>query len=163
MKMKKIKLFLAILVGLLFLSQNLKSQCQEYIEAIAEYELEPYVLDGNFLAPIIYEGDTVSLTRTFLAGNKYKISVVGMDMFVKYITITDADGFVVFQNFPNAEEETKYFTSQAGENIACFGNNFWEFTPTKSENLKVLVKIEIIATKQKNRIQGCLGIIVGYM
>jgi len=161
--MKKSIIFLSIIIISIFYSVTAKSQCQEYIEAIAEYELEPYKLDGNFLSPIIYEGDTVSLTRTFLAGNKYKISVVGMDMFVKYVTITDADGFIVFKNYPIGEEVSTNFTSQSGEEIADFGSNFWEFTPTESQNLKILVEIEQIATKQKLRIQGCLGIIVGFL
>lgn len=160
--MKKAIIFLPIFILTLFYSITLKAQCQEYIEAVAEWELEPYVLDGNFQARIIYEGDSIEVTRTFLAGNKYKISVIGMDMFTKTITITDSDGFIVFKNYPIGDEDLGTFTSQTGDEISCFGVNYWEFEPETSQNLKITVEIEKIAKKDKLRIQGCLGVVVGF-
>jgi len=160
--MKRLIIFIPIFIFILFYSNAAKSQCQEYIEAVAEYELEPYILDGNFQARIIYEGDSIQVYRTFLAGNSYKISVIGMDMFTKFITITDADGFIVFKNYQINDEEPVYFESKTGETVSGFGINYWEFVPETSQNLKITVQIEKIAKKDKLRIQGCVGVVVGF-
>lgn len=161
--MKRNLIFIPILFLSLFYSQSSFSQCQEYIEAVAEWELEPYLLDGNFQARIVYEGDSIQVTRTFLAGNKYKISVIGMDMFMKNITITDADGFIVYKNYLIGKEEPEYFESNSGEMIMNVGTNYWEFEPETSQNLKITVEVEQVAKKKKLRIQGCLGVVVGFL
>jgi hypothetical protein len=160
--MKKSIIFLTILLITIFYSQIVKSQCQEYIEAVAEWELDPYILDGNFQARIIYEGDSIQVSRTFLAGNKYKISIIGMDMFAKNITITDDDGFIVFKNYLIGDEDPEYFLTSTGESVSNIGINFWEFEPEYSQNLKITVEVEKIAKKQKLRLQGCLGVVVGF-
>ena len=77
--MKKVLLFSLVmwLAGL----GVAKAQCREYIEAIAESELEPYMLEGNFESPIVSEGESVEYYRTFMSSLNYKIDVCGMEMF----------------------------------------------------------------------------------
>ena len=87
--MKKVLLF-SLVIWLAGLG-GAKAQCREYIEAIAESELEPYVLDGNFESPILSEGESVEFYRTFMSGLNYKIDVCGMEMFFKEITISEVE------------------------------------------------------------------------
>jgi len=151
-------LFLALFTILFQLTA--KSQCREYIETIAESELEPYILDGNFLSPVVSEGETVTLARTFLAGQSYKIAVCGMDMFAKEITITE-DKTVIFKNFGKDAEE-KMMTTSDGTVLPVSGLNFFEFTPDHTMNLKIKVKITPFEGGSSLKLEGCLGILVGF-
>jgi len=159
---KKVK----ILINLFFiiiLAQQVNAQCREYIQAVAAYQLEPYTMDGNFLSPEIFEGEKVELTRTFLKGHKYKIMVIGMDLFAKKITITDSDGFIVFKNYTlKSSEEPQYFTDFDGNRIMSLGSNSFEFTPESSQNLTIKVELEQKAKRKKKRLKGCMGIVVGF-
>jgi hypothetical protein len=140
-----------------------KAQCKEYIKAIAPSILAPYILDGNFFAPIVYEGDKIVLHRTFLEGKKYKIAVIGMNLFEKKIKITDQDGFVLFANYQlNKKQKPLFYTNINGEKIPAWGSNQWEFSLNKTQNLKITVKLERKAKRRKNRLKGCLGIVVGF-
>lgn len=156
--MKKI-FFLALLAILVQVSA--KAQCREYIETIAESELEPYTLDGNFHSPIVTEGETVTLTRTFLEGQSYKIDVCGMDMFMKEITITE-DKTVVFKNF-GKDSEDKMMTTSDGTVLPVNGLNFYEFKADHTMNLKIKVKITPFPGGGGGvKLEGCLGILVGF-
>ena len=137
-----------------------QAQCHEYIETIAESELEPYILDGNFVSPIVTEGETVTLTRTFLAGQSYKIDVCGMEMFFKEITITE-DKTVLFKNF-GKDSEDKMVTTSDGNTFPLYGLNFFEFTPDHTMNLKIKVKITPFQGGGGLKLEGCLGILVGF-
>ncbi len=137
-----------------------QAQCREYIETIAESELEPYILDGNFLSPVVSEGDVVTLNRTFLAGQSYKINVCGMDMFFKEITITE-DKTVLFKNF-GKDSEDKIITTSDGTALPLNGLNFYEFTPDHTMNLKIKVKIVPFDGGSSLKLEGCLGILVGF-
>ena len=55
------------------------TQCKEYIEANYSTQLEPYVIDGNFIAPILTEGDSIDLNRTFYSDQDYRVAVYGFD------------------------------------------------------------------------------------
>jgi hypothetical protein len=154
------KKFLIIALLSTVINFSAKAQCHEYIETIAESELEPYILDGNFIAPIVTEGETVTLTRTFLAGQSYKIDVCGMDMFFKEITITEEKN-VVFKNF-GKDSEDKMFTTSEGTTLPVYGLNFYEFTPDHTMNLKIKVKITPFEGGGGLKLEGCLGILVGF-
>ncbi|MBN2891978.1 MAG: hypothetical protein JXL97_08935 [Bacteroidales bacterium] len=156
------KAFLPLIL-FLFLPFLIKAQCKEYIKSIAADVLDPYVLDGNFFAPVIYEGEEISLTRTFLAGQKYKIAVVGMDFFEKEITIKDQDGFIVFKNYRiKRKESDQYFTDYEGYQVDCMSSTYWEFQLEQSQNLTITVKLDQKAKRKKDRLRGCLGIVVGF-
>ena len=163
--MKKTNLIIILLISFLFNSvQSVNAQCKEFIESIAPAELTPYVIDGNFLSPVLYEGDEISLTRTFLAGQQYKIQIVGMNIFAKEITITDNDGFIVYKNYAmKKSEKPSYFTNYKGEKIINFGCNYWEYKPEQSQNLKITVKVEQKAKSKNKRMRGCMGIVIGFM
>jgi hypothetical protein len=155
--MKKI----VISVLLAFIIQTVSmAQCHEYIETIAESELEPYILDGNFVSPIVTEGETVTLTRTFLAGQSYKIAICGMEMFFKEITITE-EKTVLFKNF-GKDSEDKMVTTSDGTTFPLYGLNFFEFTPDHTMNLKIKVKITPFQGGGGLKLEGCLGILVGF-
>lgn len=157
------KLYLSILLFFI-LPLVSKSQCKEYIKSIAPDALSPYVLDGNFFAPVIYEGEEIELTRTFLAGQKYKISVVGMDFFEKEITIKDQDGFIIFKNYKiGRKDKDEHFTDYEGYKVSCLGSTYWEFELEQSQNLTIIVKLEKKAKKKKDRLRGCLGIVIGFL
>ena len=167
------KIFLSILL-FLFLPFSGFSQCKEYIKTIAADELAPYVVDGNFFSPVIYEGESITLTRTFLAKQKYKIAVVGMNFFTKKITIKDQDGFILFMNYTknrsnfnrffsgDDKSEPQFFYNHNGDKIYCEGSNYWEFELDQSQNLTIIVSLEQRAKKKKDRLRGCLGIIIGF-
>lgn len=157
--MKKIILiFLIIILPIVSFTQ-----CKEFIKAIAPDALSPYTMDGNFLAPVALEGEEVVLTRTFLAGQKYKISVLGMDFLEKKITIKDEDGFIIFKNYPiKKKEKETYYTDYEGNQIQCTGALNWEFELEQSQNLTIIVKIEQIAKKKSDRMRGCVGIVIGF-
>lgn len=161
---KTMKNFLLISIFLLFVILPFFSsaQCREYIEAISESELDPYVLDGNFLSPVVSEGEEVTLVRTFLAGQSYKITVCGMDMFQKEITITDNSGNVIFKNYGFDEEDPPFITNSDGEMVPLTGITYYEFTPEKSMNLKVKVKIVPMGEDMGFKLEGCLGVLVGF-
>ena len=155
--MKKI----IISVFLAFIIQTVSmAQCHEYIETIAESELEPYILDGNFVSPIVTEGETVTLTRTFLAGQSYKIAICGMEMFFKEITITE-EKTVLFKNF-GKDSEDKMVTTPDGTTFQLYGLNFFELTPDHTMNLKIKVKITPFQGGGGLKLEGCLGILVGF-
>ncbi len=159
--MKK-NIFLLLLFNII-ITLSTTAQCKEYIKSVAKSSLSPYTLDGNFFSPIVFEGDKVELTRTFMAGQKYKISVVGMDFLEKKITITDQDGFIVFKNYQiKRKEEEQYFTDYEGSLIYCLGSTYWEFELEQSQNLTITVEIEQKAKKKSQRLRGCLGIVVGF-
>lgn len=153
------KIFVIVCLSLLSVVQ-VSAQCREYIETIAESELEPYILDGNFLSPIVSEGDLVTLTRTFLAGQNYKIDVCGMDMFFKEITITQGKT-VIFKNFGKNTEE-QFITTADGETLPLNGCNFYEFTPATSVTYNIKVKIVPFDSGSSFKLEGCLGILVGF-
>ena len=157
--MKKIILIILIII----LPIATFSQCKEFIKAIAPEALAPYIMDGNFLAPVALEGDEVVLTRTFLAGQKYKISILGMEFLEKKITIKDEDGFIIFKNYliKKKEKET-YYTDFEGNKIDCIGSLNWEFELEQSQNLTIIVKLEQIAKKKSERMRGCIGIVIGF-
>ncbi len=158
--MKKRILFTILLF---FTSISLYSQCKEYIKAIAPGILSPYLLDGNFNAPVVYEGDKIELKRTFLGGKKYKIAIIGMNLFEKKITVKDEDGFIIFKNYKiRNREKPQYYTNLKGEQVPCMGSNEWEFELNQSENLTIIVKLERKSKKRRNRLRGCLGIVVGF-
>ncbi len=160
------KSILATVIITLFIGySSLKAQCREYIKVIAPSAIAPYTLDGNFFAPVVLEGETVNLKRTFLAGQRYKIMILGMDIWNKKVTITDQDGFVLFRNYvPKKGNTTQcYYTDYEGNEIPCIGSLSWEFTPKQSMNLTITVEIEQKAKRKKDRVQGCLGIVVGFM
>jgi len=150
-----------LITALSFLATVAQAQCREYIEAISESELEPYILDGNFLSPVVSEGDEVTLMRTFLAGQSYKVAVCGMDMFLKQITITESTGNVVFKNFGKDGEEPEMITNSDGELVPVTGVNYFEFTPDRSMNLKIKVKIVPMGEDMGFKLEGCLGVLVG--
>lgn len=156
------KIFVVILF---FLSINpIFSQCKQYIESIATSSLEPYISDGNFYTPVVFEGDKIKYTRTFLGGKKYKIMILGMDFLEKEITIKDQDGKVIFANYPSKKTGKElYYTDYNGNKISCIGSNEFEFELANTQNLNIEIKIEKKAKKKKYRIKGCLGIVVGFM
>lgn len=149
-----------VLITLIMVSLHGFSQCREYIESIAESELEPYILDGNFLSPIVSEGETVTLTRTFIAGQSYKIAVCGMDMFFKEITIKE-DKTVLFKNFGKEAEDKQIVTSD-GITLPMQGLNFYEFTPERSQTLKITIKVVPFDGGSSFKLEGCLGLLIGF-
>jgi len=166
--MKKTLLFSLViwLVGL----GGAKAQCREYIEAIAESELEPYVLDGNFESPILSEGESVEFYRTFMSGLNYKIDVYGMDMFFKEITISEVEKKdngkrvvkrVLFKNFGKNTED-QIVTTSDGESFPLNGLTFYEFTPEHTMELLIKVKIVPFEGGGGFKLEGCLGILVGF-
>jgi hypothetical protein len=164
------KLFLIPLVWLLC-QVSAKAQCREYIEAISESELEPYVLDGNFESPIVSEGDVVDFYRTFMSGISYKIDICGMDMFFKEITIAEVeqkdgggkkiDKQVLFKNFGKGTEE-QIITTSDGTALPLNGLNFFEFKPDHTMELHIKVKIVPFDGGSSRKLEGCLGILVGF-
>jgi hypothetical protein len=158
----RLKIFIPAII-FIFSAIITKAQCKEYIKSIAPDALAPYILDGNFFAPVVYEGEKVTLTRTFLAHKKYKIAVIGMDFFEKNIIIKDEDGFIIFKNFKSRKhEKDHYYTDYEGNKINCEGSNVWEFELDRSQNLTIIVQLEQKAKKKKFRLQGCLGIVIGF-
>ena len=141
------------------------SQCRTYIKTIAPTFLAPYVIDGNFFAPIVYEGDKVTLHRTFLAGHRYKIVVLGMNLLQKYITIKDENGLILFQNFSKHKNRDLdcSFADYQGDSIPCLGSTYFEFKPDHSFNGEIIVKLERKARRKKNRLRGCLGVVIGFL
>jgi len=166
--MKKVLLF-SLVIWLAWLG-GAKAQCREYIEAIAESELEPYVLDGNFESPILSEGESVEFYRTFMSGLNYKIDVCGMEMFFKEITISEVEKKdngkrivknVLFKNFGKDTEE-QIVTTSTGESLPLNGLNFYEFTPDHTMELLIKVKIVPFEGGGGLKLEGCLGILVGF-
>ncbi len=154
------RLIFCAIVSLALQVSIASAQCREYIETIAEMELEPYILDGNFHSPIVSEGDEVKLNRTFLAGQSYKIAVCGMDMFFKEITISE-DKKVLFKNF-GKDTQDKLVTTSDGNMLPLNGITFYEFTPDHTMNLKIKVKIVPFDGGGSMKLEGCLGILVGF-
>ena len=138
---------------------NVSAQCGEYIESIAESELEPYVLDGNIQSPIVSEGEVVTYNFTFQAGRSYKLDVCGMDMFFKEITITEGKA-EIFKNFGKGTDD-KFVTLEDGTMLPLNGLNFYEFTPDHNMNLKVKIKIVPFDAGSSFKLEGCLGVLVG--
>ncbi len=156
------KIFLILFFSFIFY-YSANAQCKEYIKAIAPTKLSPYILDGNFFAPVLYEGDKVELNRTFLANQKYKIAIIGMDFFAKKIIIEDEDGFIIFKNYPSKRnEKIRYYTDINGNKVPCFGSNSFEFELDRTQNLNIKVKLERKAKRRKNRLKGCMGIVIGF-
>ena len=166
--MKKVLLFSLVmwLAGL----GVAKAQCREYIEAITESELEPYVLDGNFESPIVSEGASVEYYRTFMSGLNYKIDVCGMEMFFKEITISEVEKKdngkrtvknVLFKNFGKNTED-QIITTSNGESFPLNGLTFYEFTPDHTMELHIKVKIVPFEGGGGAKLEGCLGILVGF-
>jgi len=140
-------------------------QCREYIESLVEEQLQPYTSDGNFVAETLGEGDSYQVTRTFNKGQSYKISICGMELFMIEMTITDPNKNVLFKNFgEDQEENTNTQTTDEGEEDGTenLGNRSWEFTPQQTVNLTISVKIPVITKNLKHRLEGCLGILIGF-
>ncbi len=144
---------------------NSFAQCKEYIRSIAAESIKPYMLDMNFFAPVVTEGDKIVYTRAFIKGNRYIIKVIGLEFLEKKIKITDQDGILLFANYNIRWKKikNKYFTDYQGNKIMWLESNYYEFIATKTENLKITIRIEKKAKRRKNRLKGCLGIIIGYM
>jgi hypothetical protein len=158
---KRISLIVSFVLSFYFIDL---AQCRPFIKAIAPEQLKPYILDGNFVAPVVYEGDKVYLTRTFLAGQHYKIMILGMDIWQKKITIKTQDGLVLFRNYNTYfHKDNCFFTDYQGNKIPCLGSNYFEFVPKYTTKITISVKIERKAKSRRNRVRGCLGIVVGFL
>ena len=165
------KTLLLILAFCLTGIAGVKAQCREYIESLAEAELDPYVLDGNFESPIVTEGSSVEFYRTFMSGLNYKIDVCGMDMFFKEITISEVEKKegsnkrvvrnVLFKNFGKNTED-QIVTTSDGTSLPLNGLNFFEFTPDHTMELLIKVKIVPFDGGGGLKLEGCLGILVGF-
>ncbi len=138
-----------LILGIVHISVN--SQCKEYMEAISGMKLHPYTLDGDFIAPILTEGDSIVVHRTFSSGKTYKMAIVGLELFRIKVKITDSNKNLLFKNFDNPEDQ-----------IENEGVRTWEFAPDQSQNLIITVTVPIMAGKIQNRMKGCVGVLVGF-
>ena len=153
------KKLVILIQALLLWCSYASAQCGEYIESIAESELEPYVLDGNIQSPIVSEGEVVTYNFAFLSGKHYKLAVCGMDMFFKEITITEGKT-ELFKNFGRGTDD-KFVTLDDGTMLPLSGLSFYEFTPDHNMNLKVKIKIVPFDAGSSFKLEGCLGVLVG--
>ena len=135
----------------LFLISPAQSQCKDYIEAISGMKLAPYVLDGDFVAPVLSEGDSIEVYRTFNSGQTYKVAIVGLDLFALEFKIMDDNKNILFKNYENNDD-----------NIMFDGVRSFEFTLQQSQNLVILVKVPIYSEDPAYRMQGCVGVLVGF-
>ncbi len=157
------RIFLIGLFLISIFSINSYAQCREYIESLREAELEPYTCDANFTAVTISEGDSIQVNRTFNKGQSYKIKVSGMDLFMVEIKIIDNNKNVLFKNY--GEDNPVKTNAKEGEEddeLASLGNRAWEFTPDQTVNLIITVRVPVLTKDKKNRVEGCLGVLVGF-
>ena len=159
------KIFLTLIFAFVFLSVKSFGQCKEYIRTVAPEEIKPYIIDPNFFAPIMQEGERIDFQRTFLKGNRYIIKVIGVPFLAKTIIIRDENGNVIFanQNLKKFNVEDKYFTDYEGNQIPWQGSNYFEFDCDSSQNLTITVILEKKSKKKKDRLRGCLGVVIGFL
>jgi hypothetical protein len=105
-----------------------------------------------------------------MSGLSYKIDVYGMDMFFKEITISEVEKKdngkhvvknVLFKNF-GKDTEDQIVTTSAGESLPLNGLNFFEFTPDRTMELQIKVKIVPFEGGGGLKLEGCLGVLYGF-
>jgi hypothetical protein len=143
--MKKYISYIVAFTFLVIFSTSVKAQCKSFAKKLCKLELTGYIHDGNYDAAILTEGEEAELYKTFYAGQNYRLAVCGSDALpqIEY-QVVDAYKNVLFDNKKHKLESV------------------WDFTLESSQQLKVIVKVPVSATKSEIPNSGCVAIMFGF-
>ena len=143
--MKRIVLFSIILISLLLTSfgqtgATCKDLAQAGLEIINSHN---YIPDGRFNSTVLKLNDVSQVYKPFIKGKKYMIVIKGDEALPGFdVTLSDMTRKVIYHQ--NTDKDEFIF----------------EYTPDKSQNLIISVKVNDSADVPADT-QGCVSIIIG--
>ena len=142
---KKGILFLSIIASMLFLPTALNAQCKQFAKNTCKSGLDPYQHDGNYHAALLIEGEEAELYKTFYSDRNYRIGVCGAPNLatIGFKVIDTRNGKVLYDNSLNNFEWK------------------WDFRLESSQQLKIMVEVQVPDGNVDEPEEGCVAIMFG--
>ena len=142
---KKGILFISIVACMFILPTTLNAQCKQFAKNTCKAGLDPYQHDGNYHAALLIEGEEAELYKTFYSKRNYRIGVCGAPNLLKieFKVIDTRSGKVLYDNSMH-ENDWK-----------------WDFNLESSQQLKIMVKVQIPDGNVDEPEEGCVAIMFG--
>jgi hypothetical protein len=142
---KKGILLISIAVCMLVLPTALNAQCKQFAKNTCKAGLDPYQHDGNYHAALLIEGEEAELYKTFYSDRNYRIGVCGAPNLLKieFKVIDSRSGKVLYDNSLH-DFEWK-----------------WDFKLDSSQQLKIMVKVQMPDGNVDEPEEGCVAIMFG--
>ena len=142
---KKGILFISLVACMISLPMAMNAQCKQFAKNTCKAGLEPYQHDGNYHAALLIEGEEAELYKTFYSYREYRIGVCGANNLaaIEFKVVDTRNGKVLYDNSLN---------------------NFdwkWDFNLESSQQLKIMVKVQIPDTNVDEPQEGCVAIMFG--
>ncbi len=127
------------------LPSALNAQCKQFAKNTCKAGLDPYQHDGNYHAALLIEGEEAELYKTFYSDRNYRIGVCGAPNLqkVEFRVIDTRSGKVLYDNSTH-DFEWK-----------------WDFKLDSSQQLKIMVKVQIPDGNVDEPEEGCVAIMFG--
>ena len=142
---KKGILFISIVACMFVLPTALNAQCKQFAKNTCKAGLDPYQHDGNYHAALLIEGEEAELYKTFYSDRNYRIGVCGAPnlLQIEFKVIDTRSGKVLYDNSLN-DFEWK-----------------WDFKLDSSQQLKIMVKVQVPDGNLDEPEEGCVAIMFG--
>jgi len=142
---KKGILLLSIMACMFILPSALNAQCKQFAKNTCKAGLDPYQHDGNYHAALLIEGEEAELYKTFYSDRNYRIGVCGAPNLqqIEFRVIDTRSGKVLYDN-----------------SLHDFGWK-WDFKLDSSQQLKIMVKVQIPDGNVDEPEEGCVAIMFG--
>lgn len=140
-----IQIFMVTAIISLATSGEAAAQCKGFAKSLCKKELGSYLHDGNYHAAVLVEGEEAELYKTFYSEMEYRVAICGADGLPPIeFSVLDATGKVLYTN------------SEAG-----LGRT-WDFKLEASQQLKIVVKVTTLGSKDDLPASGCVAIMFGF-
>jgi hypothetical protein len=140
-----IQIFLVTLLLSLLGPGEAAAQCKGFAKSICKKELGAYLHDGNYHAAVLVEGEEAELYKTFYSDMEYRMVVCAADGLPPVeFNVLDATGKMLY-------------SSSEGEK-----SNIWDFKLEASQQLKIVVKVTTLGTRDELPASGCVAIMFGF-
>jgi len=144
--MKQLARIIVIIVGFAIFSPQAKSQCKEYLNLACKPMLRPYLHDGNYISSILAAGDSLEVIKMFYSDQLYRLVVCGFEQAVRLeFKVMDENRHIIFSN-----REIEF-------------RRFWDFRPSETQRLIIVLKIPELGSSPENKIKACIGVLIGYI
>lgn len=140
-----IQIILITVILSLASSGEAAAQCKGFAKSLCKKELGAYLHDGNYHAAVLVEGEEAELYKTFYSEMEYRVAICGADGLPPVeFSVLDATGKVLYTN-----------TEAALSGI-------WDFKLESSQQLKIVVKVTTLGSKDDLPASGCVAIMFGF-
>jgi len=142
---KKGILLLSMMILMVAMPPVLQAQCKQFAKNTCKAGLDPYQHDGNYHAALLIEGEEAELYKTFYSDRNYRIGVCGAPNLkeIAFKIIDTRNGKVLYDN------SLHDFVWK------------WDFRLESSQQLKIMVKVNVPDGNVDEPEEGCVAIMFG--